>query len=87
MREDVVQLFHLHTVMEEDDDRQTRTWLVIADNLFEAVSLVPEGYVPAEAEVRTGAVVGPGRVIGWMGMPSLAAIQSQAPLRHEECRH
>lgn len=73
-----MQLFQLHTIREKDEDRETRIWLVIAGSLLEAMSLIPSDYVPTAAKVRMGAVVGPGRVIGWMGMPSLAAVQAQA---------
>ena len=34
-------LIHVDTVKEQDELRGTRTWLVIADSLFEAMSLVP----------------------------------------------
>lgn len=67
-----MQLFHLHTVNEEHKASGTRTWLIIAGNLFEAMSLIPDGYTATVAEVQAGAVLGPGRVIGWMGPPFLS---------------
>lgn len=65
-------LFHLHTVNEEHKASGTRTWLIISGSLFEAMSLIPDGYTATAAEVQAGAVLGPGRVIGWMGAPFLS---------------
>lgn len=56
---------------EEDKPRGARTWLAIADSLYEAMSLIPDGYCPKQAGIRAGEVSGPGRVIGWLG-PAVA---------------
>lgn len=68
-------LIHVDTVREEDALRGTRIWLVIAANLYEAMSLIPTGYCPKAAEVRAGEVSGPGRVIGWLGPPIALTVQ------------
>jgi len=66
-------LIQVDTVKEKNELRGTRTWLVIADSLFEALSLIPAGYRPKAVEVQAGAVSGPGRVIGWLGPASVIA--------------
>ena len=73
-----MQLFHLHTVDDEHKASGTRTWLIIAGNLFEAMSLIPDGYTATAAEVQAGAVLGAGRVIGWMGPPFLATTSARS---------
>lgn len=73
-------LIHIDTVKEEDELRGARTWLFIADNLYEAISLIPVGYCPKEAEIRAREVSGPGQVIGWLGPATALAIQ---PARSE----
>lgn len=57
-------LFHLRA---EKEREAPTTWLVIADSLLEAMSLVPEGFSVTAVEVQVSVVAGPGRVIGWMG--------------------
>lgn len=54
-------IFHLYAEKETGGMRDARMWLVIAANLFDAVSLVPEGFYVKAAEVQFAAVAGPGR--------------------------
>jgi hypothetical protein len=56
-------LFHLHVEKEPGATSRTRTWLVIADSLFEAISVVPEGFSVKAVEVQVGTAVDPRRVI------------------------
>lgn len=44
-----------------------RTWLVAADSLFDALSLIPDSSTVKSVEVQVAVAQGPGRVIGWMG--------------------
>lgn len=60
-------LFHLHAEKEQGETRSPRTWFVIAGNLYEAMSLIPEDFAVKAVKVQPRAVVGPGRVIGSMG--------------------
>lgn len=46
--------------------QQGRTWLVVAGNLFEAISLIPEDFAVRAVEVKVDAIAGPSRTIGWM---------------------
>lgn len=62
-------LFRLRSEKEHGEVRSLRTWLVIAANLYEAISLVPENFAVKTAMVEPGAVAGPARVIGPMGAP------------------
>lgn len=64
-------LFHLHAEKEQDRPRGLRTWFVIAESLFEAICLVPEGFSVKAVEVRVGTVSGPRRLLGWMGSPRI----------------
>lgn len=63
-------LFHLHAEKEQGGTGGPRTWLVIAESLFEAIAFVPEDFSVNAVEVRAGAVSGPRRVIGWRSSPS-----------------
>jgi hypothetical protein len=56
-------LFHLHVEKEQGARSRSRTWLVVADSLFEAISIVPEGFSVKAVEVQLGAAVDPPRVI------------------------
>lgn len=69
-------LIHVETVKDENQLSSARTWLVIADSLFEAMSLIPNDYRPKAAEVRPGAVSGPSRVIGWAMPPTVRIVRS-----------
>lgn len=64
-------LFHVHARKEEGATRGPSTWLVIAGSLFEAISSVPEEFSVTAVDVQMGAVAGPGRVVGWMGAPTI----------------
>jgi hypothetical protein len=60
-------LIHVDAINELNQVGGTRTWLIIADSLFEAISLVPAGYCAKEMAVQPGFASGPARVIGWLG--------------------
>jgi hypothetical protein len=64
-------LSHLHAEKEQGRTSGLRTWVVIAESLFEAISFVPEGFSVKAAEVQVRTVSGPRRVIGWTGSPSI----------------
>lgn len=57
-------LFHLRAEKEQGETRRPRTWLVIADSLYEAMSFVPEDFCVKAIEVEVGSVRGPRRVVG-----------------------
>ena len=57
-------VFRLHAEKEQGAMRVAGTWLVVADNLFDAISLVPEGLCVKAVEIEAAPVAGPGRVIG-----------------------
>ena len=56
-------LFHLHVEKKQGARSRSRTWLVVADSLFEAMTVVPEGFSVKAVEVQVGAAVDPPRVI------------------------
>jgi len=64
-------IFHLHAEKESAGMRDARMWLVLADSLFDAVSLVPEGFYVKAAEVQIAAVAGPSRVIACFAPPTI----------------
>lgn len=68
---------HVDAVKDQGEARGMRTWLVIADNVLEAMALVPFGYEVTAAELRPGLVLGPGRVIGWLGPTSGSVAERQ----------
>lgn len=65
-------LFHIEVEPEQDETARMRTWLVVADSLFVAISLIPDGYTPKSVEVQLDTASGPGRIIGWMEPPATA---------------
>jgi hypothetical protein len=64
-------IFRLHTEKQSNEACDTRTWLVVADSLLDAVSLVPEGFYVKAAEIERVAVVGQVRVIGCLVSPTI----------------
>ena len=64
-------IFHLHTERAPDGASDSCTWLVIADTLFDAVSLIPAGYLVRAADVQLAGTPGPSRVIGCFDRPTL----------------
>ena len=62
-------LFHLHVEKEHEAASRSRTLLVIADSLFEAISVVPEGFCVKAGEVQVATAVDPRRVIEPVGAP------------------
>ncbi len=56
-------LFHLHVEKEQGATSRSRTWLVVADSLFEAMSVIPEGFSVKAVEVQVGNAVDPRRFI------------------------
>lgn len=57
-------LFHLKAEPRQDEAGGMRTWLVVADSLFDAMVLVPNGNIVRAARVELGAASGPARLIG-----------------------
>lgn len=64
-------IFHLHAEKDFGGTRDARLWLVVADSLFDAVSLVPEGFYVKAAEVQVAQVAGRSRVIGCFTPPTV----------------
>ena len=62
-------IYHLEAEHELDEPTTLRTWLVVAESLFDAISLVPDDYTVKSAEVQLERASEAGRVIGWMGPP------------------
>ena len=62
-------LFRLCSEREHGEVRSPRTWFVVAANLYEAMSLIPEDFAVKAVKVEPGAVSGPSRMIGSMGAP------------------
>lgn len=44
-------LFHLHVEKEQGATPHSSTWRVVADSLFEAMSVVPDGFAVKAVEV------------------------------------
>lgn len=83
-------LFHLEAEHEQDEPTALRTWLVAAESLLDAISLVPDGYTMKSAEAQLGGASEPGRVIGWMGPPPRGLGEAQSgkgPARCATYRH
>jgi hypothetical protein len=73
-------LFHLNARTQSQEGPITKTWLVVANSLPEAVSLVPRGHVLVSVEVHSPCKPGRARLLGWMGPPpSLGAAVSRLP--------
>lgn len=72
-------LFHLNARSENPEERAQRTWLVVANSLPEAVSLVPRGHVLVSVEIHSPCKPGPARLLGWMGPPPLAEATARPP--------
>lgn len=64
-------LFHVHVEKEQGETLRPTMWFVIAGNLFDTMSSVPEGYSVKAVDVEVGTVAGPGRVIGWIAAPTV----------------
>ena len=64
-------IFHLHAEKAQGGTRDAETWLVIADNLFDAISFVPEGFCVKAVEIQLAVAAGPGRVVGCFGAPTV----------------
>lgn len=62
-------LFHVEAEHAQDEKAGVRTWLVLADSLFDAIFLVPDGCAVKSVEVQLDTASGPGRIIGWVGSP------------------
>lgn len=62
-------LFHLHVEQEQGVVSNSRTWLVVADSLFEAISVVPDGFAVKAVEVQVGTAVDPPRAIRSADVP------------------
>lgn len=62
-------LYHLRVESEQGARSSSRTWLVLADSLFEAISVVPDGFSVTAIDVQTGTVVDPRRAIKAISEP------------------
>lgn len=62
-------LYHLHVESELGAWSNSRTWLVFADSLFEAICVVPDGFAVTAIEVQMGNAVDLRRVIKAMNGP------------------
>ena len=62
-------LFELRANIQQGELGTMRTWFVVAGALLEARSLIPANFVLLRFELNPRAVVGPARIIGWMGQP------------------
>jgi hypothetical protein len=62
-------LFHLHVEKEQGARSRSRTWLVVADSLLEAMSVVPEGFSVKAVEVQVGAAANLPLAIKWIDAP------------------
>jgi len=60
-------LFHVYADRVQGERPGPRKWLVVADSLFEALSLIPRDRSVKAIEVQIGNVAGPVRLIGAMG--------------------
>jgi|1_EtaG_2_1085319.scaffolds.fasta_scaffold17341_2 hypothetical protein len=67
-------LFRVEADKERGQAEGTKTWLIEAHSLFEAMSLVPDAYAVKSVKVQLGPASGsgPGRVIGWVGPSALS---------------
>lgn len=64
-----MKLFHLDVQADRPEGSGVRTWLVIARNAAEAVTLVPEGQKVISVSAQAPCGPSPARVVGWMGPP------------------
>jgi hypothetical protein len=64
-------IFHLQAEKEQAGARDSGTWLVVADSLFDAISLVPDEFRVKAVDIQLAAVAGPGRVIGCFAAPPM----------------
>lgn len=64
-------LFHLNAQPSHPEDPSSKTWLVVAASVSEAMTLLPPGQVVVSVEVRSPSRSGPPRLLGWMGPPPL----------------
>jgi hypothetical protein len=62
-------LFQLRVETDQATTLRSRTWLVIADSMLEAISVVPEGFSVKSVEVRVGTALHPHRLIKSTGTP------------------
>ncbi len=64
-----MQLFHLTARGDHAEETVSRTWLVLANTLREALPLVPDGCALEATVACPARGIGRARVIGWMGSP------------------
>lgn len=62
-------LFHLHVQKEQGAVPHSSMWRVVADNMFEAMSVVPDGFAVKAVWVQLGTAVDPSRVIRSIAAP------------------
>lgn len=63
-------LFRVMAETEQDEPADPRMWLVAADSLFQAISLVPDHYIVKSVDVQLDAALGPERVIEQIAAPT-----------------
>ena len=68
-KESEMNLFQLRIEREWGTTLRSRTWLIVADSLIEAISVVPEGFSVKSVEVRVSTAVHPQRLIKSTGAP------------------
>jgi hypothetical protein len=68
-KESQMNLFQLRIEREWGTTLRSRTWLIVADSLIEAISVVPEGFSVKSVEVRVSTAVHPHRLIKSTGAP------------------
>ncbi len=79
-------LFNVHAEKAQEKELGPRIWFVIAGNVFDAISLVPDGFSVKAVDVHPAAVQGPDRVIGWMGESTIPFRASPAESRSDADR-
>lgn len=68
-RREAMMLYHLNTRAEQPEGLVSKTWLVIAGNAAEAISLLPADQVVTSVEIHAPCSPGAARLLGWMGPP------------------
>lgn len=64
-------LFHLHVEKDRGTRSSAQTWLVVAESLLEAISVVPEGFSVKAVEVQLGTAGDPCLVVKSLAAPVL----------------
>jgi len=54
----------------EGDEGLCSIWLVVADNMFDAVNLIPAGHLVESMAIHLDPTRGPARILGTIALPS-----------------